>query len=342
MSSSSILSAQVPNPGYTDIPQSLSAMPNLGAPLDPQNPNWVQNAAAYTNYGEPSDYSEVGEFMANVSITYSYSIYPWMDKTHQYIQQGMLVFTSKHMNQKFKLYNMAPVWKLNIEARNHYVKANNPFEADGDLELAEFKQLLELYGEAGLEHCHRNSESCTGDLKRFYNMARKDEYRYLTKFGILSHWNFTGSVLSKGESQAPNAYLDMHSDTDICYVVGCVLGERARVGNIWGTRQHVKPGAKLFLILRRVEKADGTYGMFQWVPYATCTRDYPPKHLLSYRDESGRTCRSYVQYVGVCSENMEREPAHGQIEMAMGIMGSTEQAYEAFGSLPSIQVQIGI
>ena len=120
------------------------------------------------------------------------------------------------------------------------------------------------------------------------------------------------------------------------------LGERARVGNIWGTRQHVKPGAKLFLILKRVEQADGSYGHFQWIPYASCTRDYPPKHLMTYRDESGRTCRSFVQYVGVCSENMEREPARGQIEMAMGMMGGAQQAYDAFGALPSITVQIGI
>lgn len=222
-----MISAPVPNPGYDGIPQSLSALPQLGAPLDPQNPNWIQNAASYTNYGEPSDYSEVGNFMSNVSITYSYSIYPWMDKTHQYIQQGMLVFTSTHMNQKFKLYNMAPVWKLNIEAREHYLRANNPFETEGDLELQEFQRLLAEYGEAGLEYCHRNPRDCNNaDLKRFYNMARKEQYRYLTKFGITSHWNFVGSVLSKGESQAPNAYLDMHSDTDICYVVGCVLGKQ--------------------------------------------------------------------------------------------------------------------
>lgn len=336
-----MISAPVPTPGYDQVSQSLALLPdNLGAPLDPTGGDWVARAASYTNYGEPADYEEVGNYQANASITHAYSIHPWMDKTHEYIQQGMLVFLSRYTNHKFKLYNMAPVWKLNIEQRLHYFKSENPYEAGGDPEMEEFKGYLERFGEHGLECYHQNPEG-NSELKRFHMMALKPEYRYLTKFGILQNWNFIGSCQSKGESQAPNAYLDMHSDTDICYVVGCIVGERARVGNIWGTRQHVKPGAKLFLILTRVRTREG-YGHFQWVPYATCTRDYPPKHLLSYQDKSGKMCRAFVLYVGVCSENLEKEPAHGQIEMAMGILGGVEQAYEAFGSLPSITIQIGI
>lgn len=324
------MQATLPQPGYDSINGNI-AMPSTGLPLNAADSGWVQSAAAYTNYGLPADYSEVPQFQANVSITYSYSVYPWHDKTHQYIQQGMLVFVSKHVNQKFKLYNMAPVWKLNIEARTHYYTANNEFENVGDAEMAQFKELLKKHGEAGIHHD-----------KKFLALARKPEYRYLTKYGILSHWNFVGSVLSKGESQAPNAYLDMHSDTDIVYVVGCVLGERARVGNIWGSRNTVKPGTKLFLILRRVPQADGTFGQFQWEPYASCTRDIPPRSATHYRDESGRSCRGFVLYVGVCTENMERDPANGQIDMAMGLFGGVQQAYEAFGTLPSIQVQLGI
>ncbi len=336
-------SVPAPTPGYDNVSQSLSMLPQtLGAPLDPSS-DWVARAAALTNNGEPVDYEEVGEYAANVAITHAYTIHPWADKTHEYIQQGMIVFLSRYVNQRFRMHNMAPVWKLNIEQRLHYFKANNPYEDGADASMQEFQRMLKEYGEAGLEAYHKYRQDETGgELKKFHMMALKPEYRYLTKFGILQNWNFIGSCQSKGESQAPNAYLDMHSNTDIAYVVGCILGERARVGNIWGTRQHVKPGSKLFLILTRTRKGDNEFGHFQWIPYATCTRDYPPQHLLSYRDESGRMCRSFVLSVGVCTENLEKEPAVGQIERAMGMMGNAEHAFDAFGALPSIIIQIGI
>jgi len=324
-----------------------ATMPSLGLPSNATAPGWIQSAASYTNYGQPADYSVVPQFLANVSITYSYSIYPWQDRTHEYIQQGMLAFVTRHINQKFKLYCMAPIWKINIEAKTHYVMANNQYENVGNAELAEFQGLLAQHGESVLGDYHSALRRGTLDdnlrtIKRFYDLAQKPEYRYLTKFGILSHWNFVGSVLSKGESTGPATYLDMHSDTDIVYVVGCVLGERARVGNIWGGRSVVHPGTRLFLILKRVELANGKYGEFQWVPYASRTREYPPRHMTNYRDESGRTCSAFVLYVGVCTESMEKDPSSGQIEMATGLIGGVQQAYEAHGSLPSIQVQIGI
>lgn len=299
---------------------------------------------AYT----PPQYTSAPDFIANTYISYSYTIYPWADKTHEYIQEGMLIFLSRHINHKYRLYNMAPLWKLNIEAKLHYNMAWNQFENANNTELIEFKRLLRELGEKSLEDYHtalvhnRVPKDINPDLVKFHQLAKKEDYRYLTKFGILSHWNFGGVVLSKGESTGAAAYLDRHSETDTVYSVGVVIGERARTSNIWGSKAHIHPGSKVMLILRRVPLANGKFGHFEFTPYASAERDYPPVHLTTYQDESGRLCSGHVISVGVCTEAVERDPANGQLEMACGMIGGVQQSYEACGALPFVQLQLGI
>lgn len=326
---------------FVDQPQSGYNV-DLSTQKPPRNSmpflGWDQIASATSQRG---DFEEKPQYTTNTSIVYSYTIYPWKDRTHEYIQPGMCVFISKHINSKHRVYNMAPIFKLNIEQRLHHHKATNPHQ-NTDPEIQTLRNLVEAHGEDILDN-HKNlnvtRDPTVGQMVR---LASQEKCRYLTKFGILLGWNFIGSCLSKGESTGPAVFLDRHQHTDMVYVVGCVLGERARVGNIWGSRSTVHPGTKLFLILRRVLKADESYGEYQWVPYATDSRDYPPKALTVYRDTSGKLCRAFVLYVGVCTENFSKDPAIGQIERAIGLSGSVQQAYEAHGSLPEIEIRIGI
>lgn len=323
------ISYPVPQQGYDSISPAVS-LPNLGYSGSALDANWAGSIQL-----PDGNYNESPDFPTNTTISYSYAIYPWADKTHEYIQPGMLTFVSKHLNQKYKLYNMAPIWKINIESRMHFHRANDQYIPQNNAELTEFKKMLKTHGEDAL--FLRNTDS--QDLKAFRNLAVKAEYRYLTKFGILSHWNFCGAVLSKGESTGPATFLDMHQDTDQMFVVGCALGERARVANIWG---RVQAGSKLFLILRRVRTLKQENGEFQFVAYASRERDYPPSHLTTYMDDSGRRCRAFVLCIGTCTESFEREPSSSQIELNAGHFGTVQQAYESYGTAPHIIVQLGI
>jgi hypothetical protein len=198
---------------------------------------------------------------------------------------------------------------------------------------------MDQFGESLLEHYHiatRDGRAPpNADLKDFYTLAQKPDFRHLTQFGILSNWNFGGTVLSKGESTGPAVYLDHHTSTDTTYVVGLVAGLRSRTSNIWGK---VGPGDHVYLILRR----ENPNGPLQWVPYCG-QREYPPRTYSKYTDAKGRIVDSFIQYVGYVSEAVERDSSPNEIEMAMGLYSTNvKEAYEAHGPLPTVIVQIRI
>lgn len=282
-------------------------------------------------------------FTSNASITQSYAIYPWADKTHEYIQEGMLVFVSKHTDNKYRLYNMVPVFKLNIEMQKAWIQLENDALVSGG-ERARFLTFLRNNGETILEEYHAAKmqglqDAYTGikDLADMYRLAMQPEYRHLTKLSVLAAWNFGGCVVSKGESTGAFSYMDRHENTDMVYVVGCIVGERARACNIWGSRSAAHPGARCFLVLRRNER-----GHLHWVAWAGSDREYPPRSVTNY-EFGGRDHRGHVMCIGMCTESLEREPSQAQIETAMGLKyGSVQQAYENHGTLGHVQIQIGI
>ena len=97
-------------------------------------------------------------------------------------------------------------------------------------------------------------------------------------------------------------------------------------------------GTKLFLVGRRKPRSDGTPGPFQFEPYAYRGREYLPRYMRKYKDESGRFCRSVVICIGTCKSNKERDPSQYQINRAMGYAGDAQDCYEACGYLPRIDI----
>lgn len=283
----------------------------------------------------PESTTETPEFEDNPSIVTKFTIYPWSDGTHEKIQPGMLLFISRFTHQKFKrVNNMAPLWKLNIDAREQFFKARN--------RLDPFKTMLEGAGggDMALEDYHQAQKEgrLTAEhraLKGYYDAAQKGENRYLSRHGILSHWNFVGSCLSKGESTGAFSYMDMHDATDTMWIVGVTMGRRADISNIWG-RLH--EGDHLFLILRRVKDKEH----FQFIPWIGRERTYPPLSLRTYMDASGRSCPAYILYVGLVVASRHAPPSQSQMDVACGLIGSVQQAYEAYGTLPSITVELGV
>jgi len=295
--------------------------------------NWAAAASRFMNNGIPRDPLSLNsvEYDSNQPISHTFTIYPWKDNTHNQIQTYQLVFVSKFMDSEYNLHNMAPIYRLNMEMREHYSKFNIKFGNVG-ANVDQFKTDLEKFGETGLD-IYRSYPFNNDDLEKlstFYRNSESENYTYLTKQGILSKWNFSGSVLSKQQSGAPNDNMDFPQTTESLNVVGVVVGGECRVYNIWGA---VTAGDKLYLILSKHRN-----GQFYWFSWFS-NKSYPN---FTYKDASNRTQRAFVQYVGLCTRNMEGAPSERQIATALGETNSMEDAYETYGTLPCITVQIGI
>lgn len=282
------------------------------------------------------DISSVPERQSNQTVTYSYPLYPYADKTHEYIQPGMIVFISKHIDTKYKIYNMVPVFKMNIMQN----EAWKEFRASTNPKWATFRRLLTKFGEDVLRSHHfalkNGTASNNPELLEFYNLAKTSDFKYLTPLGILSSWNFAGTVQSKGESTGPAAYMDRHSNTDVVYVASLNTAKRSRTANIWGK---ARPGDCVKLILMRKNKDSPLL----WVPYNCGSRDYPPRAYTHYDDPSGRTVESFVQPIGLVTEATQRDSTANQIDMALGYFNdNVKDAYEGYGSLAELILQIRI
>ena len=332
-------SVNLTNPGS----DTLSLTMQIGDEYFNSNPvtdsSWDKKAARFLNNGIPRNPTalESVEIDSNQPIEHTYSVYPWKDNTHNQIQPYQLVFITKYLDPEYQMVNMAPIYWLNIQMQDQYNKFYRNFgQVDPNKDF--FKQSLEKFGETGLDiyRMHPFINVLKNDeLKKFVDLAYTDNFLYLTKQGILSKWNFSGAVISKQQSTAPNDYLDFPQSVESVNVVGVVIGQEARVYNIWGP---VQAGHKLFLVLTRKKLSNNKYGAFQWISWFSKGK-YPN---FFYEDDSGRKQRAFVQYVGLCTRNIEGEPTERQIQGALGGYNVMEDAYETTGTLPCITVQIGI
>jgi len=339
-----MFTAVPPIPG-SDSVRGLSYISGIGLDASGMESNWksqVENMFGVSR--EAPAVSITPEREANKSIVYGHTIVPWLDGTHRFIQPGMLVFNSRYVDPRYKLTNTAPIFKVNMELRKcsnnfYFPNPDKPVTQDAN----RFRQLLQKHGEIGMEWYFNYEQGRFNTFKTspdfdecrdLYQLALKPEFSGLTKWGILKRWNFTGVVLSKGESTGAGVYLDHHDASDTTYVAGIVHGEAARTLDVWGG---LKAGHHCFLILTRVGKH------FEWKPYASSSREYPPKHLIYYKDDCEIPCRAHVLYVGLCTEKREHEPSRAQVEGALGYIDfDVEKAYKLNGSLPQVVVQLGI
>lgn len=271
------------------------------------------------------------EFASDAPIVYSYTILPWIDNTHLMINEGMLIFMTRYCDRK--IYNAAPIFRLNMELRNLYQQydLNRSTDYDG---------FLSAHGEFGLEAYSRNpSLRANDELKKFRSESLKDDFWFLTRWGILQRWNFGGVCQTKGESTGAGAYMDNHEASDMMCSMSLNVGARARVANVWG---RLEEGDKLYLILTRVRQSNGKYGEFQWIPVHCKKSSFPSLRKYRYRDEGNRICEPFIQYVGIVDVIREKNPSEYAKDRAIGRFGSLQIAYDCYGGLPFVQVELGI
>ena len=274
------------------------------------------------------------EHASDAPIVYSYTILPWFDNTHLMINEGMLVFLTRYCDRG--IYNMAPLFRLNMELRKLYQQ----YEINGGNN--EYNGYLRDHGEFGLEaYCRsgKANETKKEELRKFRSATLTDDFWFLTRWGILQRWNFGGVCQTKGESTGAGVYMDDHDKSDMVCSVSVNIGARAKVSNVWG---NVQEGDKLYLILTRVKRANGKYGEFQWKPVYCKKSSFPSIRKYRYMDEGGRICEPFVQYVGLADMIREKNPSEYALGRATGNFESLQSAYDFYGGLPKIQVELGI
>jgi hypothetical protein len=351
-------------PGYSSGPGSS----NLGLTGGPgvRSLDWdgknVGQAAAFLNYGDvPGSYG-TPYFLANDFIQQQYVIHPWADGAHLHIAEFQIVCGLRSVaDHDLNMYTQVSLAKLNEllkAAHDTYEAMTAP--AALDPEAAEFARLLEEYGEDMLENYHRARKAgdyavknmFTGvtngseaELRKFYDMAiNKPVLRYMTKLGILSHWNIIGITVGvnrgTGLDETDNA---MHSER--VTVINNIVAKRAMVHNIFGDNRDIPTGADTWLVLRRVmRRGNRGPGRFEIVPYASRSRISVPRDLAIYSDsrDGSRIVSSHVHALGVVTKPAGRDAPQGLREMSTGLNGNHKAAFETIATLPQIQIQVGM
>jgi len=315
-----------------------------------QGLNPVRN---FLNSGVPTSTHIHSHLPSNDSIVAKYVAKPWLeDDAHLRIREGMLIFATTELDPQIKdLSNIVSLSKMNeILYRQHHMFQEH---ANRIPELATFKQQLDTFSEKQIrgEIARRNrfqpGERENTAMNAVIRGMNQSVMRYQTTLGIVATWNFIGGVLSVSDSTTGD---DMYSmdGSDKVVSIAAVLGKRCMLGNVWGGTNdggNVDVGSTLWLILRRRQKPDGTYGEFQYYPYATKWRDGPPRSMLTYGNPyTGDLEEGVALFIGTVTLSNRTDPAEGFRQTAAGIgAGANVQAsYEAHAKIPDIEVQIGM
>jgi hypothetical protein len=199
-------------------PNGLSAEPGV------QSMDWngqgLLNAAAWANFAEaPREYGTSTNDV-NETIQQQHVLFPWDDGCHTRINKYQPMFTARNLDKEHGMNNEITLAKLNEIIRQSYQTFNVLTEGDESMrnaEAVEFKKYLKYYGEDQLELYHQlvkghmvgkqqweehaskqglfkveddkgNVILNASSMASFYEMATKDVFRYMTKFGILQKW----------------------------------------------------------------------------------------------------------------------------------------------------------
>jgi hypothetical protein len=297
----------------------------------------VDFGQSYQNMGVPTpppENSGTTYFQANTPIMYSYIMNPWSDGTERHVKEYMIVFNHVNVDQRRGMTTVVPIFKLNELLR----LGANKFKVSNSPAKQEFQGYMNTMGRDILDNYHyalrhdvkvsKLMEAQYTDLAKYYRMAKEDEFVYLTRFGITLNWRFSGAVVSKGESTSLDNYSDVESSTEAIFTVGVSLAKRACVHNFWEGK--VDAGTRLFLIL----KFNKSTGAYQYVPYATKIREYPP---YDEKDPS-----PHIISVGFVREPPAAKTDSDSSVIACGLAGDHKSAYMRTGMLPTMWIEINV
>lgn len=313
-------------------------------------------------------------------IQYQYTIPPWDDESHLKLMPDMLAWTLNEIDTELDTYHVRSLPQMNQQCSEAFYFFESLVN-EGDEEALEFRRLMEMYGEKQLGQYinARNKDRLTAksrttvdgpvedkvlftgtmnyggqdydvasDMKKFYNMHSKDLYCYLTKWGIIHKWSFSGSVINVNRAVSLETVSDT-AETDHFVNANICLAKRARVANVFGKLGKITTGSKLWVTLRRKQLSmnDGQNtlkpGPFEFVPNGDTMRDWPSPADVKYFDESGTWCQGHIYKIGVVIEPCDYNPQTTAIEGAANLSASVSanRAYECHGELPTMYVAMG-
>lgn len=273
---------------------------------------------------------------------------PYHDETNRLIMPEMLCFTVNMVDPdtgSSQVLTLSKVNQIMHDEWEHFLEEVRLYPG-GSQET--FYNALQAYGEVGLMNYHRaKMEGRLNDsynvLKEFYEKSLEDDYRWLTRFGIMHHISFAGSVINTNRAIGLET-MDMTMHSDHYTTVNVCLAKRARVANVFGPATDIKTGSKLWLILKRKSRPTGKdVGAYQIVPGGSATYDYPLASQLEYTDANKNIERGFFWRVGSVLRQGDSSPAAISIQEAanLGYHCSERNAYETHGTLPTLYVALG-
>ena len=171
--------------------------------------------------------------------------------------------------------------------------------------------------------------------------------KYQTATGIMRTWNFLGGVRVVSEpTTAQDMFSGDGSDRSSSFTI--TVAKRCMLTNVWGSEefgQNVNTGARLYLILRRIELPDGTFGAFQLYPYATRYYPKPPRAICAYQNPyTGTWEQGKVIFIGTVTRGCDTDTSLSVREAAsgLGINANVNSAFAANAEAGELEVQIGI
>ncbi len=169
--------------------------------------------------------------------------------------------------------------------------------------------------------------------------VKKNGYIYLTKAGIMTVWNFLGALQNTEDDVGEH-----YNPQRIFAQANVVIQKRARIYNRWNNE--LKQGQRLYMILKRRIKNDGSYAEFQLIPWTNINGDIkgePHREDLVYYDLNGQMQFGKSFFVGTVYESLLETRLSIKREQSLGINGiSLENAHEAKGGLDHIIITLTV
>lgn len=305
-------------------------------------------------------------------IQYQYMVPPWGDESHLQIMPHMLVWTLNYLDTSTDSTHMATLPQLNALMDEAYNVFQTMIDNQSDFfneEAMRFQGYLEEFGEAGLElyaeavrdgklkdwadgpmrwdgtrdpeNRMEGFDENQSQLKDMYELAQKDIFRYVTKWGILRHWSFAGSVINASTATSTRA-LDTTDEEDHYTDVNVAIGKRAEVANVFGPKSQIDTGSVVWAMLTRRQRHDGTYGAFTIIPGGSKTK-IPYQRDRFYADESGMMRMAHIWKIGTVTEPGEADPRpESQLSASnTGVNISNSLACNHHALLPTIWLAMG-
>ncbi|MDB9801155.1 hypothetical protein OAB94_02135 [Flavobacteriaceae bacterium] len=263
------------------------------------------------------------------TIQYVHPTTPWSDNREMFLSGGMIVYGVKTTIDDGLFADMS------LAALNSTFEQSKDFfdkmVKEKDTESKKFDDFLKKKdGEKKLLYwssLHSKGRDPTGvddDYdKDMYALASQPVYNCLTRYGILTSYNYLGVSLTNNEA---TSLVDISSQMNQSHVttVNIAFAKKVEVANIWGGKKVVRPGAHLYLQLTQ----------------DSIDKPYEIKPITSFRNARLQVNGDYVWYVGVVKYGINRYGPESSIRKVIS-HSDPRQVFSAVSNLEKIEVNLG-